>query len=144
MGGGVCESVCALRLRGRDAKFRCSSLQRLIEYQRLRGNISYCHAHVHMYTSHLSQSDGGGVHNMRAVSSEMGVLLLLNNEGQVVRGVAEHLMALLGEGDPGALLPPLLHLHVEHALFWSQRVFVRLPEACHFHTLRHAHQDVLQ
>ncbi len=135
--------VCARRLRGRDAKFRCSSLQRLIEYRRLRGNISYHHAHIHTYThtytSHLSERDGGGVHNMRAVSSEMGVLLLLDNEGQVVRGVAEHLMTLLGEGDLGALLPPLLHLYVEHTLFWSQRVFVRLPEACQFHTLRHAH-----
>lgn len=102
------------------------------------------HTHVHTYTSHLAQRDGGGVHNMRAVSSEMGVLLLLNNEGQVVRGVAEHLMALLGEGDPGALLPSFLHLHVEHALFGSQRVLVRLPEACQFHTLGHAHQNVLQ
>lgn len=143
----VCEMggrVCALRLRGRDAKFRYSSLQRLIEYRQLRGNISYRHAHINTYTSHLSQRDGGGVHNMRAVSSEMGVLLLLDNEGQVVRGVAKHLMAFLGEGDPGALLPPFLHLHVEHALFRSQRVFVHLPEACNFHTLCHAHQNVLQ
>lgn len=143
-GGGVRDGresvwVCALSLRRRDAKFRCSSLQRLIEYRRLRGDILYHHTHIHTYTSHLSQRDGGGVHNMRTVSFEMGVLLLLDNEGQVVRGVAEHLMTLLGEGDPGALLPPLLHLYVEHALFWSQGVFVCLPEACQFHTLRHAH-----
>ncbi len=136
--------VCARRLRGRDAKFRCSSLQRLIEYR------AYCegtfrttiHTYTHTHTrTHLtSRSVMVAVYTICEPSrSEMGVLLLLDNEGQVVRGVAEHLMTLLGEGDLGALLPPLLHLYVEHTLFWSQRVFVRLPEACQFHTLRHAH-----
>ncbi len=136
MGGRVCECVrggCGGEMLNLDAAL-CRGL---LSTGRLRGNISY--QHTHTYTSHLSERDGGGVHNMRAVSSEMGVLLLLDNEGQVVRGVAEHLMTLLGEGDLGALLPPLLHLYVEHTLFWSQRVFVRLPEACQFHTLRHAH-----
>lgn len=55
MGGGVC-ALRLLRLRGSDAKFRLSSLQRLIEYQRLRGNISYCHAHVHTHTHLTSRS----------------------------------------------------------------------------------------
>lgn len=92
-GGGVREGrrvcVCELRLRGSDAKFRYCSLQKLIESLGLRGNISYhTHTHKHTYTSHLSERDDGSVHDMRAVSSEVGVLLLFNNEGQVVRGVA--------------------------------------------------------
>ncbi len=106
---GECVRAVPLRLRGRDAKFRCSSLQRLIEYRWLLGNISYHHAHItHVHTrTHLtSRSVMVVVYTIcEPSSSEMGVLLLLDNEGQVVRGVAEHLMALLGEGDPGALLP---------------------------------------
>ncbi len=48
--------VCARRLRGRDAKFRCSSLQRLIEYRasaREHFVPPYTHTHIHTHV-HIS------------------------------------------------------------------------------------------